>query len=171
MRPAEQEASPPAKGKAGITFLSPALWEAMIEHARKTAPDEACGILAGREDADGRVVARVFACRNAHPDDRTRRFLIDPEEQIAAQRASRGAGLEIIGYYHSHHNGRAEMSEEDLRQAHPRVSYVIVAFRGGEFVEARSWRLRENGSAEEEPLHAPRVTGQLHAASGNTDGC
>jgi len=143
----------------GIYFPSPLLWEELIEHARRAAPEEACGILAGRQTEEGREVARVYACRNAHPGDRRRRFLIDPEEQLAAQREAREAGLEIVGYYHSHHNGSAGMSEEDRRQAHPRVSHVILAFQEGVFVEARSWRMGEGGAAEEEPLCAPRVTG------------
>jgi proteasome lid subunit RPN8/RPN11 len=148
-----------APRRKGICFPSPSLWEEMIEHARRAAPEEACGILAGRQTREGREVAKVFACRNAHPGDRRRRFLIDAEEQLAAQREAREAGLEIVGYYHSHPNGLAEMSEEDRRQAHPRVSNVILAFRQGEFAGARSWRMRGDGVAEEEPLRAPRVTG------------
>lgn len=146
-------------------------WRTMIEHARAAAPEEACGILVGQEQADGRHVLRAVACRNASVGDRRNHFLIDPEQQTATQREAREAGLEIVGYYHSHHNGSAEPSEEDRRQAHPCVSHVILAFRGGAFVEARSWRMDKDGVPVEEQAEAEVVTGTPQAASGKADGC
>ncbi len=134
-------------------------WKAVITHARAAAPEEACGILVGRQSGARREVRLAAPCRNVHPGDRRKHFLIDPEEQIAVQREAREAGLEILGFYHSHHNGGAAMSEEDRRQAHPHVSNLILAFRAGSFAEARSWRMSNDGEASEEAVLVEGVAG------------
>lgn len=154
----------------GIVFLSPLAWHAMIEHARRAAPEEACGILVGKLTGGRREVVRAVACRNAHPGDRRKRFLIDPEQHLAAQREARETGLEILGFYHSHHTGSAAMSEEDLAQAHPFVSHFILAFRGGALVQARCWRIGADGGAAEEEIVIGSVTGGPQAASKTIDG-
>lgn len=143
----------------------------MIAHALAMAPEEACGILTGFRSGPQRVVLRAIACRNVHEGCRIRRFLIDPEQQLAAQREARRQGLEIVGYYHSHLNGSAAMSEDDVRQAHPWVSNLILAFRGGAFLEARSWRVDPRGVCEEEPLDVSAVTNGPSPASLMPDGC
>lgn len=146
-------------------------WQAMIAHTRAAAPEEACGILAGRQSGARREVQRAVPCCNVHAGDRRKHFLIDPEEQIAVQRETREAGLEILGFYHSHHNGSAAMSDEDRMQAHPHVSNLILAFRAGSLVEARSWRMHTGGAAVEEPVSVEGVTGRPGVASEQADGC
>ncbi len=144
-------------------------WEAILAHAARTAPEEACGVLAGRGQGEQRHVLRAFPCRNAHEGDRRRHFLLDPQDQIEAQRQARAAGLEILGFYHSHHNGSAALSDEDLRQAHPRVSNLILAFREGAFVEARSWIVGEEQRPSEEPVAFDDVTPAGGTASATAD--
>lgn len=144
-------------------------WRALVEHARASLPEEACGILVGRCEGACRTVVRAIPCRNAHEGDRRRRFLIDPEQQTAAQREAREAGLEIVGYYHSHPAGSAAPSGEDLRQAHPWVSNLILAFRGAALAEARSWRVDSAGRAREEPVAVAGVTWGPGSASRETD--
>lgn len=131
----------------------------MTAHAAAAAPEEACGILAGCRRPAVAVVLRAIPCRNAHEGDRRCRFLIDPEHHLAAQRDARQQGLEIVGFYHSHLNGSAALSEEDRRQAHPWVSYLVLAFCGGVFQEARCWRVQPGGRCEEEPLEIAGATG------------
>lgn len=94
------------------------------------------------------MVARAEPCRNVHPGDRRRRFLIDPERQLAVQREARAQGLEIVGFYHSHPGGSAQPSEEDVRMAHPGMLMLIVALRHGLVAEARAWRFSGGGFSE-----------------------
>lgn len=143
----------------------------MAAHAAAAAPEEACGILAGRRRPAAADVLRAIPCRNAHEGDRRRRFLIDPEHHLAAQREVREAGLEILGFYHSHPEGGAAPSEEDRRQAHPWVSNLILACRGGAPAGARSWRLAGDGGWIEEPVSVAGVTGAGLPASEPADGC
>ncbi len=56
------------------------------------------------------------------------RFLIDPEEHIAARREGRRRGLELVGFYHSHPHSPAVPSATDLAEAaYPGHLYAIVS--------------------------------------------
>jgi desampylase len=80
----------------------------LLEEARLAHPRECCGLLLGK----GHRLALARPAANVHPDPE-RHFEIDPKALIAAHRAMRAGGLEILGYYHSHPNGHAEPSATD----------------------------------------------------------
>jgi len=84
----------------------------LLEEATRAFPRECCGLLLGK----GERVAMARPVANVHPEPE-RHFEIDPKALIAAHRAQRAGGLEVLGYYHSHPNGRAEPSAEDRAQA------------------------------------------------------
>jgi proteasome lid subunit RPN8/RPN11 len=84
----------------------------LLEEATRAHPRECCGLLLGK----GGRVAMARPAANVHPDPE-RHFEIDPKALIAAHRAQRAGGLDVLGYYHSHPNGRAEPSAEDRAQA------------------------------------------------------
>ena len=86
--------------------------KALEEAARRTWPQEACGLLLG----EGGVVTRFQETRNVHPLPQTH-FEIDPQALIDAHRAARGGGEQILGYFHSHPEGPAKPSETDQKQA------------------------------------------------------
>lgn len=73
---------------------------------------ECCGLLLGR----GGVIQAIQPCDNVHPQPATH-FEIDPVALIAAHRAAREGGPELLGYYHSHPTGRAEPSATDRASA------------------------------------------------------
>jgi proteasome lid subunit RPN8/RPN11 len=83
----------------------------LIEEATRAAPQEACGLLLGTH----RIEAAV-PCDNVHANP-LRHFEIDPAALIAAHRRARGGGPAVLGYYHSHPNGRAEPSATDRAMA------------------------------------------------------
>lgn len=105
----------------------------LLEEATRAHPRECCGLLLGKD----RRVAMARPAANVHPEPE-RHFEIDPKALIAAHRAQRAGGLEVLGYYHSHPNGRAEPSPEDRMQASGdgRV-WAIIA--GGEVTWWRDW--------------------------------
>lgn len=86
--------------------------DAILGHAAHATPEEACGLLLGT--SHGILEARPTA--NVAPD-RQRHFEIDPAALIAAHRAEREGGPELIGYYHSHPTGLPEPSATDRAQA------------------------------------------------------
>ncbi|MEN9683612.1 MAG: hypothetical protein RLZZ427_1363 [Pseudomonadota bacterium] len=81
------------------------------EEATRAAPQEACGLLLGEAE-----ITAVQPCRNVHPDP-LQHFEIDPAALISAHRAARAGGAQVLGYYHSHPNGRAEPSATDRAAA------------------------------------------------------
>lgn len=124
-------------------------------HAAATYPEECCGFLLGSllGDDGGARVARVLAVDNQRQDSRHNRYVIHPETVLEAQKQARAAGLDIVGYYHSHPDHPAVPSEFDREHAWPGMSYVIVSVRKGKIAETRSWRLADDrGRFDEESL-------------------
>lgn len=84
----------------------------MLRAAAAAAPREACGILLGQ----GSRIDAATLTANVHPEPLTR-FEIDPAALIAAHRAARNGGPQVLGYWHSHPNGLAEPSATDRAMA------------------------------------------------------
>jgi proteasome lid subunit RPN8/RPN11 len=121
-------------------------------HGELAYPEECCGVLIGRDGRDGQPasVERVLAAENERVDSRHNRYVISPQSLLKAQRDARAAGLDVVGYYHSHPDHPARPSEFDREHAWPGTSYVIVSVRQGKAVDCRSWRLRDDRTAFEE---------------------
>jgi proteasome lid subunit RPN8/RPN11 len=94
-----------------IAIASGAL-AAIVDHARADAPNEACGILFGSAE----TIDRADRARNiAQQPDRA--FEIDSAALLAAHRAARAAGRQVVGWYHSHPNGAPGPSTTDAARA------------------------------------------------------
>lgn len=103
--------------------IDAAAHDAILRAVKENHPNEACGVLLG---SAGMVQAAIETA-NVHPDP-ARHFEIDPAALVAAHRAARSGGPEVLGYYHSHPNGLARPSETDLRDAaHDGRVWLIVA--------------------------------------------
>ncbi len=123
----------------------------MRSHAAADYPHECCGFLVGTPEGDDRVtLARTVPAANTRDDSPRNRFEIDPGELVKTDRAARAEGLGVVGFYHSHPDAPAVPSEFDREHAWPGYCYVIVSVRGGESVEMRNWRLREDRSGFDE---------------------
>jgi len=109
-------------------FLTPALWQAMLEHSLACLPEEACGLLGGLLAEDGRSarVARALLIENAlHSPVR---FRMAPEEQLKAFLALETDGLELVAFFHSHPKGPSHPSPTDLGEfAYPGVLSLILS--------------------------------------------
>jgi proteasome lid subunit RPN8/RPN11 len=129
-------------------LLTPDQRATIERHLEAGYPDEACGILLGRvEAAGGTVVERVLPLANERSDSRHNRYLIAPEAVLAAHREARAAGVEVLGYFHSHPDCPAVPSSFDREHAWPGLSYVIVSVVAGRAESLRSWRLAEDREA------------------------
>jgi proteasome lid subunit RPN8/RPN11 len=104
-----------------------AMRDEIVAHARAGLPNEACGILAGR---DGRA-ERFFP---AEPDEPSPYYYrIEARDQIRIITEIEDAGLELVGIYHSHVASPAYPSRTDAEQAFwPDAVYVIVSLAGGD---------------------------------------
>ncbi len=131
-------------------LVSPQDLERMGRHGEASYPEECCGFLIGRTVEEETVVERVLSVDNERQDSRHNRFLIHPETVLAAHKEARAAGLDVVGYYHSHPDHPARPSEFDREHAWPGLSYVIVSVAGGKVAETRSWRLSDDRERFEE---------------------
>jgi proteasome lid subunit RPN8/RPN11 len=121
-------------------------------HAMEAYPEECCGILVGTAGETGKEVFDVVRIGNARGENRTRRFLITPEEYRRGEAAAAAEGLGVMGFYHSHPDHPARPSQFDLEHAWPWCSYVIVAVEAGISAAVRSWVLKEDRSGFDEEI-------------------
>jgi proteasome lid subunit RPN8/RPN11 len=123
--------------------LSHSLYLSLRQHGEETYPHECCGVLLGRFDEDGaKTVLCVARCGNTRSDSPHNRYNIDPRELIRIQREGRERGEDIVGFYHSHPDHRAQWSSTDLAEAHWfGCSYVITSVEKGRATITNSFEL------------------------------
>lgn len=129
------------------------LVDAIVAHARRDHPDEACGVIAGPAGSDRPV--RFVPMTNAERSPTFYRF--DSMEQLAVWREMDERDEEPIVIYHSHTSTEAYPSRTDIAYAaEPHAHYVVVATRDADDIEFRSFRIVDGEVTEEEV----RVTGR-----------
>ncbi len=98
------------------------IYNNIIDHAREGLPLEICGILGGKED----TVSVIY--RMVNTDAKSDHFMMDPREQISVMKDLRLKQLEMTAFYHSHPEGPAYPSAEDIRLAfYPDVYSLIIS--------------------------------------------
>jgi len=126
--------------------IDQATYDAIVAHARRDHPDEACGIVAGRDDRPTRFVPMANAERS------TTFYRFDAQEQLQVWRAMDDADETPVVIYHSHTATEAYPSRTDLAYAsEPDAHWVLVSTREPDSIEFRSFRIRE-GQVEEEQV-------------------
>jgi proteasome lid subunit RPN8/RPN11 len=136
---------------AGVLRIPQAYVDAIVAHARRDFPDEACGIIAGPEGSD--VAARLIPMTNV---DRSPTFFrFDPAEQLALYQEMDAADEEIVVVYHSHTSTEAYPSRTDIAYAaEPQAHYLLVSVAETGAVEGpaevRSYRILDGVVTEEE---------------------
>jgi proteasome lid subunit RPN8/RPN11 len=125
------------------------LVEAIVAHARRDHPDEACGILVGPEGSDR--PERHIPMINAERSPTFYRF--DSHEQLKVWRALDEADEVPVVIYHSHTATEAYPSRTDVNLAsEPDAHYVLVSTRDPGSHEMRSYRIVD-GDVTEEPVN------------------
>lgn len=96
----------------------------MVEHARKEAPLECCGILGGK---DG-TVQKAFELKNA--EQSPVRYSMSPREQLKVFEEMDRTAMEMMAIYHSHTRTIPFPSETDVKMAfYPEVSSIIISLK------------------------------------------
>src|SRR5918999_6159657 len=119
------------------------LIDEIVAHAREDAPNECCGLVAGR---DGRATA-VHRARNAFASPF--RYEIHPQDQFRITMQIDEAGEEIAAIYHSHTRSEAYPSQTDVNLARnwPDQVYVICSVADEEPV-VRAFEIRDGEVSE-----------------------
>jgi proteasome lid subunit RPN8/RPN11 len=95
----------------------------MLADARSDTSRERCGLLAGRDA----LITQAFPAKNVASNPATA-YEIAPKEIFERMREMRAAGLELLGIYHSHPNGKNEPSPRDIESAYyPHAAYFIIS--------------------------------------------
>jgi proteasome lid subunit RPN8/RPN11 len=123
--------------------LPDALAEEIRRHGEAAYPAECCGALVGRVEGEAKEVVRLAPAVNRRTDD-PHRYLIAPDDLRRLDADVRAAGLDIVGYYHSHPDHPAAPSAFDADHAWPWYSYVIVRIDQGRGAELASWVLADD---------------------------
>jgi [CysO sulfur-carrier protein]-S-L-cysteine hydrolase len=169
----------PRAGRAGpgnvvaVLTIDAAAVEAIVAHARRDHPDEACGIVAGAAGdaagavasargvgevggADPRVASRHIPMQNAARSMTFYEF--DSQEYLRVWRELDDRDEEPVVIYHSHTATEAYPSRTDVSFAGwPEAHYVLVSTRDPETAEIRSFRIVD-GVVTEEPVRVVNAT-------------
>lgn len=117
--------------------------DAIVAHAREEAPNECCGVIAGR---DGRAT-KLFQAVNAERSPY--RYSIDSRELLKIYREIDDNDWELLVIYHSHTHTPAYPSPTDLGLAgYPDAFYVLISLEQ-EPPDVRAYRIRERAVSEE----------------------
>ena len=116
--------------------VAPEHLEEMIAHAREEAPNECCGLVAGRDGRTERVYRMANAARSPL------RFEVNPIEVMRTLEQIDEAGLEVSALYHSHTRTAPYPSQTDVTfaEAWPGTPWIIVGLANGE-AEVRTYRI------------------------------
>ncbi|HCB04631.1 MAG TPA: M67 family metallopeptidase [Nocardioides sp.] len=143
--------------------LDRATYDAIVAHAKRDHPDEACGIVAGPEGSDR--AERLVEMVNAAGSPTFYEF--DSTDLLRLYREMDARDEEPVVIYHSHTATEAYPSRTDIGLAmEPRAHYVLVSTRdcfdadGGNNdgpVEFRSYRIIDDEVTEEEVSVVPSL--------------
>ena len=132
-------------------------WATMVAHAEKTFPNECCGAMIGRIDGEHKVVTVATPIENTFQGAKEHRYEIRPEDLLAAEKAARAEGKDLIGIFHSHPDHDAYFSETDLNNSCPWYSFIVLSVKQGKFDHAASFLPNaEQTEAEKEELIWPK---------------
>jgi proteasome lid subunit RPN8/RPN11 len=125
--------------------------DAIVAHAKRDHPNEACGVVAGPEGSDR--PERFIPMVNAASSPTFYEF--DPTDLLALYREMDDRGEEPVVIYHSHTATEAYPSRTDIGLAmEPNAHYVLVSTRehgnSDGPVELRSYRIVDGEVTEEE---------------------
>jgi [CysO sulfur-carrier protein]-S-L-cysteine hydrolase len=134
-----------------VLRVDAAIRDAIVAHARRDHPDEACGVVAGPIGSDRPV--RLVQMVNAERSPTFFRF--DPQEQLRVWMEMDANDEEPVVIYHSHTATEAYPSRTDISYAaEPNAHYVVVSTRDcGNLegpVELRSFRIVDGLVSEED---------------------
>lgn len=122
----------------------------VIAHALEEDPNECCGILAGKNG----MVLGLYRITNTQKSPY--RYLMDPIEQLNADRDTERRGWEFLAFYHSHTHSPAYPSATDVRMATSsgwlNVYYILVSLMDKSSPTLRAFRISEAGQITEHEL-------------------
>ena len=129
-----------------VLTIDSAIVDAIVAHARRDHPDEACGVVAGPAGSD--LPTRHIPMDNAARSMTFYEF--DSMEYFRVWREMEDNDEEPVVIYHSHTSTEAYPSRTDASIAGwPEAHYLLVSTRDPETTEIRSFRIVDAVVTEE----------------------
>jgi proteasome lid subunit RPN8/RPN11 len=117
----------------------------MVAHAVQDAPNECCGIIAGK---DGSAI-KLYRAKNSEASPY--RYNVDPKDLLQIFRECEDNNWTFLAIYHSHTGSEAYPSPTDVRLAFwPEAAYVLISL-AQETPVVRAFRI-EDGTVTENPI-------------------
>ena len=116
----------------------------ILSQAQQSPENEVCGLIGGHDQN----AQHCYPIDNAAADQ-TRRYQMNPKEQIDAMRQMRDNDEELIAIYHSHPHAPALPSVTDLNEAeYPEAAYLIVSLNTIGVLEMTAFRIKDKQATE-----------------------
>lgn len=123
-------------------FLNTEHYEQMLADVTLRAPEEACGLLAGK---DNHITLILPVTNELHS---VIRFRMEPVEQLKAFQLFEDRGLDMLGIYHSHPNGPSMPSQTDIAEAYyPDVVHLIFSPSADNWI-CKGFRIKKSNVSE-----------------------
>ncbi len=123
----------------------------MIAHAIEEAPNECCGIIAGKDSR----ATKLFPAINA--ESSPYRYSVEPKDLLRIFRECEANDWSFLVIYHSHTASEAYPSPTDVRLAFwPEARYVLVSLADKDRPVVRAFRILD-GQVTEEPIQEPAI--------------
>jgi proteasome lid subunit RPN8/RPN11 len=120
-------------------------FDEMVEHGLACFPNEACGLLAGKE---GRPI-KFFPMTNRDASPVT--YRLDPKEQLRVFDEIDEEGWDLLAIFHTHTHSEAYPSETDRRQAfYPEAAYLVMSLSDRKNPVLRGYRIDDAAVVDEE---------------------
>jgi proteasome lid subunit RPN8/RPN11 len=120
--------------------------EEMVAHAVQDAPNECCGIIAGK----GGRATKLFRTRNSEASPY--RYNVDPKDLLKIFHECEDNDWAFLAIYHSHTASEAYPSPTDVRLAFwPEAAYLLISLADPAKPVVRAFRI-EDGVVTEDPI-------------------
>ena len=101
-----------------------AIFQGIVEHAKRESPLECCGILSGKQ----KTVQKVFELKNM--EESPIQYSMSPQDQMKVFEEIDRESMEMIAIYHSHPHTIPFPSETDVKLAfYPDISSIIISLK------------------------------------------
>ncbi len=116
--------------------------QGLCDLAVRSYPRECCAVLFM---GNGKAIDAYCNLPNRSKQDNS--YRMDPMELYECEKTYRKNGYEIAGFFHSHPDAPAAMSEEDKAYAIPSMLYLLASVNRNGCSEMRLWRIDEEKEA------------------------
>ncbi len=130
-------------GEKKVIVLPRHIFRQLVNKSKTNLPNESCALVFSFPD-DSLIVDRVIFVKNISTSPRTE-YLIDPFELLSIEEKQTALGLELMGIFHSHPNGKAIPSKTDLLYSVPNLYYLILKLdQNSNTTAVKCWSLANN---------------------------